>query len=281
MVTAGAAMAIACGGSVAGERRMGDPGGNTGAVIGIATSASSGSGFSGYQTSGGGYGNGGSGSTYSCATYSCALDSTSCPTGVMSPILPNGCPGPCQCPGGVVPPKPVPEAGPDDIDAPVDSPDDVAPPCATGSYEFDLEAAPGQSFCAVTEAPFSFGATWLTIVQGPANPGAQVFSSTTSVSCETCTGGGSNVVVMQPISPGSPVSYFWDGVAKAPGGCGGGGGDTGAIYCTKSYCVPPGEYTAHMCAFDSCTPASPSVPDRCVDVPFVFPPTAPVVGVLP
>jgi hypothetical protein len=284
MVTAGAAMVIACGGNVAPERRIGDPQGNTGAIGIGATGANSGSGNSGYPTGGygyssSGYGYGSSGSTYSCVTYSCALNSTICPGGVTNPILPNGCPGPCECAGGVVSPPPLPDAGPDIVDAPVD---DVAPACATGSYEFDLEVAPGETFCAVTEAPLYTDTTWLSIERG-VDGGAQVFSSVTSVSCDTCTGG-SDVVVMQPISSGSPLSYFWDGMDTEPSACGGGGGetgiDTGAIACTRSYCAPPGEYVAHMCAYTDCTRTSGSMPYRCVDVPFVFPPTAPVVGVL-
>ncbi|MFI5307285.1 MAG: hypothetical protein ACHQ53_08035 [Polyangiales bacterium] len=64
---------------------------------------------------------------------------------------------------------------------------------------------------------------------------------------------------------------------------------SGLACSTKSGCVPNGRYTAHFCA-DAPDPAAtgvgacdsvpiPSTP-TCVDVPFDYPPTAPVQGVL-
>lgn len=104
----------------------------------------------------------------------------------------------------------------------------------------------------------------------------------------------------QPCPPGSchfssPVpaagtDFNWDGtVYDAASGCGSGQIGSPPLACWMPSCAPPGHYVAHLCAY-----AMPSNSDggfqvcelhaevkpTCVDVPFDYPTTTQVVGVL-
>jgi len=75
------------------------------------------------------------------------------------------------------------------------------------------------------------------------------------------------------------IDFTWDGTYQLHNSCG-----EQRLNCLKSYCVEPGSYVAHMCAFGSGTsdagsdgiPAcsGPGEAAKCVDVPFTWPPEA-------
>jgi hypothetical protein len=277
--TAATTLAVACGGNVAGG--PGSPGGDphSGGRVPTNSGSSTSNRVNNTATGNGsawvgtGYGvgvttdttvnHGTSDSTHSCITYSCGLSSANCAGTITIPKLPDGCYGPCQCSEPIDPPPP--------LDASVT---DVA---VNGVSTFQLAAAPGTSFCAVVTTPVQ-GGGWLSIDGTSASDGGSaIFALGATVSCGACYAPQSQAIVASTIVPGMPIQYVWDGQLQAGALC---GEDAGARTCTFPLPTPAGSYVAHMCAWTDCSLDPQTAQYKCIDVPFAFPLTGPVIGVL-
>ena len=159
--------------------------------------------------------------------------------------------------------------------------------CAPVSFHMNRGGPPpGTDFC--SGPPNCADGDQFGVLDGSSNA-LTIGLSCGMTDCSTC--------LSTPCPPGSchfssPISaagmdFTWDGTAYARvTGCGNGGI---AVACYSAHCAPPGHYVARMCAYELppssddgtqvCELHASSTP-TCVDVPFDYPPAAPVVGVL-
>jgi hypothetical protein len=159
---------------------------------------------------------------------------------------------------------------------------DVGPPAldeCVGSYEFDLQAASGTSFCAVTDTPAGSGG-WLTIHATPgatSDAGTTVYDLGADPSCSPCEPASSEPLSVTAVTPAAPLNSQWDGLTQTTTTCT--YDNRVGVACSVGSCTKPGAYVARMCAWTDCS-MQPPAELRCVDVPFVFPFTGVIAGTL-
>ncbi len=152
--------------------------------------------------------------------------------------------------------------------------------CVTGSVSFELQAAPGASYC--LGAAGTCSGQWLDIV--PANGGASLgIDMPCETQCSECQPVAcSNLcAVASPLGDGG-AQTIWNGTYFASGTCGAG------TSCVSQACAPAGNYIARFCGYAESADASTfgcagSSTPTCIEKPFVWPPPAgspPVQGVL-
>jgi hypothetical protein len=154
------------------------------------------------------------------------------------------------------------------------TPVDDAGSCASPVITFQLTARPGSTwFISGSDNSDTPGSTWLTLFLPS---GVQLFTSageTLSLDCRSCSG-------MFPYGfgywmselPDAGVTGTWNGFAYVAGACGSSG-----TACLTPLCMPRGPYLAKMCATHEAAAAAPA----CVDVPFEYPTTQTITGMLP
>jgi hypothetical protein len=154
------------------------------------------------------------------------------------------------------------------------TPVDDAGSCASPVVTFQLTARPGSTwFISGSDNSDTPGSTWLTLFLPS---GVQLFTSageTLSLDCRSCSG-------MFPYGfgywmselPDAGVTGTWNGFAYVAGACGSSG-----TACLTPLCMPRGPYLAKMCATHEDAAAGPT----CVDVPFEYPTTQTITGMLP
>ncbi len=167
---------------------------------------------------------------------------------------------------------PIFDEGAPDVDA---SP--IPEPCANGAVTFELEVAAGSAstYCAVLQDPTS-GTSWLSLDEP--DGGFAIDSAPRIPNCASCeTNPDQGNFETQGLVATGPIVRVWAGTMAWFSTCGPSG-----TACVTPVCSAAGTYIAHMCADSEC-PGQPNtvVAEHCVDVPFDYPTTETVVGILP
>jgi hypothetical protein len=176
---------------------------------------------------------------------------------------------------------------PVDTAASIDAPSDVAHeaaveagPCALGAVDFELHVTSGT--WSTAEPSGDVGCNWVNVTStkyAGVILNAEFPRDPTAFDCATCARDW--IVPIGCVSGidnlgAAGLSQRWSGQALLPGTCG-----PSSTQCSAQSCVPAGHYVARMCG---CPPGDGGGSDcanpTCVDVPFDYPTSAPVVGVL-
>jgi hypothetical protein len=160
-----------------------------------------------------------------------------------------------------------------------------------GSVTFRMQVATGARYC-MSRCEF-----WVSVFREDGGPlrrlsGLSEREYGCVIRCDSCrqicTDSGGGIDVGCPPRPLLPEgeTYVWDGAFwEMTDRC------SSRFYCDDRFCAAAGRYVARMCANKTAPDAGSATPDAgsceieptptCVDVPFDYPPSAPVVGVLP
>jgi hypothetical protein len=155
--------------------------------------------------------------------------------------------------------------------------------CAPATFHLSADLGAGSSRYCLGEASCANG-VWLTILA----PDGQVIAPALPVcalDCSSCSMPNCHSrICINPVLPLQGLDLSWSGESWLEGTCG-----TAASSCHSRSCPPAGRYTARMCAHalpagetagpEGCGDRA-AAEATCVEVPFDYPATEPVVGVL-
>jgi hypothetical protein len=166
--------------------------------------------------------------------------------------------------------------------SPVSDGPDGASACLTGTVNFSLRAAAGNTTPYCLGAPGSCTELWVSILTAD---GATTLSLVYGCvpDCSSCQPVACPLICAAPSMLGAAgAQKSWDGTFVEHLTCG------AAVACTRPACAPAGDYIARMCAYAAkpgaalaCLGAS---TPTCIDVPFTWPPpsgASSVEGVIP
>jgi hypothetical protein len=150
--------------------------------------------------------------------------------------------------------------------------------CVNSTVTFQLKAPGGGSWCLGQGC----STEWLQIRDAAGS--SMILSNSCQSTCEACQMLGCPAICVLPQKmPAAGTTKTWDGTSFSIGTCG-----PNAMSCLNKQCAPAGKYVAVMCATASTAPdaslacsSSTTVKQTCVEVPFEYPSSAPVVGALP
>jgi hypothetical protein len=148
-----------------------------------------------------------------------------------------------------------------------------------GSATVRLVVPAGRSFCGCS------GGLTFTVLDAAGQPVGTAYPWCSMMPCSTCTPTPCAVLPCVPEALPDGVERTWDGTAATTAStCG------NHLSCERPAFAPAGRYIARLCAtpgdvttvdggfWDTCTATGPM---ECVDVPFDFPASSPVIGTLP
>jgi len=154
--------------------------------------------------------------------------------------------------------------------------------CTAGTVTLQVVPAAGTGVQWCMGQPGGCSSNWLTIRD---SSGGLVLSNSCMTPCNTC------MMMACPNACAIPselsaqgLTNTWDGTHYKAGTCG-----ASASNCLSPQCAPAGQYTAKVCGFANpapdagygCASASSSVQPTCVEKPFEFPSSAPIVVTMP
>ena len=155
------------------------------------------------------------------------------------------------------------------------------PACASANVTIQVNAAQGSAAWCLGQ-PGGCASEWLSIRNGAGS--TLLLSSFCITPCDTCQMPACpDICRVASELPASGTSRTWDGNYFAQGTCG------AATSCVRASCAPAGRYTASVCGFPNpstdggfgCASADGTAKQTCVDVPFDYPSSGPVVATMP
>jgi len=154
--------------------------------------------------------------------------------------------------------------------------------CSNGSVTFQVVPAAKESALWCMGAPGGCSSTWLSIRD---SAGDMAIANNCGTPCDTCqTLGCPNLCQVPSELDTAGLTQTWDGTYFTAGTCG-----ASATSCLDQHCATAGSYTAEICGFANpapdaglgCTGAASTTPLTCVEKPFDFPASAPIVVTMP
>jgi len=154
--------------------------------------------------------------------------------------------------------------------------------CLDSTVTFQVNRAPGNATVWCLGQPGSCSSDWLTI---SSQSGDLTLSGMCRTPCDTCQFMACPIVcapAQQLTTAGA--TQTWNGTYYLSGTCG-----AQSMACLSPQCAPAGRYSAHICGFPNpapeagygCGQSTSSTNTTCVDVPFDYPSSTPIVVTLP
>lgn len=154
--------------------------------------------------------------------------------------------------------------------------------CTAGTVTIQVVPTAGAGVQWCMGQPTGCSSNWLTIRD---SSGDLVVSNMCMTPCDSCMmmGCPASCAIPSELSA-QGLTYTWSGTYYKAGTCG-----SSATNCLSPQCAPAGQYTAKVCGFADPTPdagfgcasASSSAQLTCVEQPFEFPSSAPIVVTMP
>jgi len=160
--------------------------------------------------------------------------------------------------------------------------------CLDSTVTFQVNRAPGNATVWCLGQPGSCSSDWLTI---SSQSGDLTLSGMCRTPCDTCQFMACPIVCApaQELTTAG-ATQTWNGTYYLSGTCGGYGSKSAqSTACLSPQCAPAGRYAAHICGFPNpapeagygCGQSTSSTNTTCVDVPFDYPSSTPIVVSLP